>query len=233
MGSCCIADNAFGDFFRDIRDAFCSDYGCYYHPQKNVDATATRNIADDFATMKANKRKSSEKQEDKIIDYMNSLTNEFIQILENQNKESFGGKSLNINIEELKRTNDNLRTEIKGSIADYIDNKLVLTDPELSAILNDNDDTKRGKKFDKFVYRINKEAIKVLREKLDKAIENQNKEIKDIIQVRLLEVERSMEEAQAALNNLINSNDEEKERTKIEYEYKNNLAKLLFDEVEG
>ena len=228
---CCFADNPIGDFVRDIFGG-CGDGGCAYHPQKNIDANSTRNIANELSAMKANKRKSSEKMENEIIDWMNSATNEFIKVLEMQNTVSFGGKSLNINIDELRRTNDNLRKEIKGSIADYIDNHLVMTDPELSAIMKEDDEAKRNKKFDRFVARINKKAIQELKSKLDDSIENQNNEIKDIINRRLREVENAMDKAQDALNNLINNNDDKKEMTKIEYEYKNEVSKLLLSEVE-
>lgn len=234
MGGCCIGDLPIIRHlpFMCSCDTSCFlDSGCSYHPSRNTNAESTRNIANELAEMKKNKRVTSEKIETDIISCMTAITNEFIQLLEIENTKDFGGKSLNINIEELRRTNETLKNEIKGSIADYIDNNLVMTDPELSAIMKENDDDKRGKKFDNFVSKLNKQAVKQLKEKIEISIENQNSQIKEIIQTRLTEVQNSMDEAQKTLNAILNSDDDEKEKTKIEQEYKMGVNVLLQSEL--
>ena len=63
-------------------------------------------------------------------------------------------KSNNINISGIRANNEDLKKEVNGYIGNIIDERLVLTDKELSVILGERDDSKRKKNFDAFCKRV-------------------------------------------------------------------------------
>ena len=63
-------------------------------------------------------------------------------------------KSNNINISGIRANNEDLKKEVNGYIGNIIDERLVLTDKELSVIFEERDDNKRKKNFDAFCKRV-------------------------------------------------------------------------------
>lgn len=236
IGNCCVMNNAVGDFFRNIGDIFSSSGGCGYHPGPSETEAHAKKIADELAVMKEKIRKSSEKDEQKIITYINKSMDELIKMLENINKKKFGEKSLNINIDGIRKKNDDLQKEVVGHIGNIMEDRLVLTDKELSVILEERDDKKREKNFDAFCVRIKNQALKGLSDKIESTVRKQEDMIRKEIKLRLNEVDKSMKAATEAYAEIVNikEKDESKmEEARIKYIYQYELTELLLDQLGG
>lgn len=233
MGGCCVMNNFIGDFFRDI---FCSDGGggCSYHPSSVQTDNHAKKVADELAQMKENIRKSCEKDEKKIMEDINRGMDNFITELGACNKKTYGGKSLNINIKNLQDKSDELKKEIIGFVGDRMDEQLVLTNAELSTILEERNDSKRAKNFDEFCIRIKKEALGSLGTKIEKTVRKQEAMVRKEIEVRLEEVDKSMNEALKSYSELldIKGKDTEKlQEQQMQYIYKYELFDIFLDEL--
>lgn len=234
VGNCCVMNNAVGDFFRGI---FGGDRGgCGYHPGPSENELHAKKIADELAEMKENIRKSSEDKEKKIINYINKSMTEFIGELDKVNRQSFGGKNLNINIKGIREKNEMLTKQVVGCIGNVMDERLVLTDKELSVILEERDDEKRGKNFDNFCKRVQKESLRGLSKKIRETVSAQENMIRKEIQDRLTEVDQSMRAATKAYSEILSvkeQNEGKMEETQMKYIYEYELAEILLDQLEG
>ena len=230
IGDCCIMNNAVGDFFRDLFSG-----GCGYHPGPSETEAHAKKIADELADMKESIRKSSEKIERQIIEDINSVMDDLIKLLEKVNKKEFGGRALNININGIKEQNDKLKSEVVGYIGNYMDDRLVLTDKELSVILEERDDKKRGKSFDDFCKRIQKQAVSGLSKKIESTVRKQEEVIRKEITSRLNEVDSNMKTAMKTYTDIIEvkEKDESKlEENKIQYMYQYEITEILLEQIE-
>lgn len=230
IGNCCIMNNAVGDFFRDL---FSS--GCGYHPGPSETEAHAKKIADELADMKESIRKSSEKIERQIIEDINSVMDDLIKLLEKVNKKEFGGRALNININGIKEQNDKLKSEVVGYIGNYMDDRLVLTDKELSVILEERDDKKRGKSFDDFCKRIQKQAVSGLSKKIESTVRKQEEVIRKEITSRLNEVDSNMKAAMKTYTDIIEVKEKEEsklEENKIQYMYQYEITEILLEQIE-
>lgn len=235
IGNCCVMDNVVGDWFRDIFGSG-SGGGCGYHPGPSETDAHAKKIADELADMKGNIRKSSEKKEREIIDYINTNMNSFISELSELNKREFGGRQLNVNINGIRQKNEQLKGDVIGYIGNFMDGRLVLTDPELSVILEERDDKKRGNNFDAFCKRIQKQALSGLKQKIENTVKKQEEMIRKEIQNRLDEVNASTKEAGNAYMELVSikeKDDAEIGKTQIKYIYKYTLEDILLNELES
>lgn len=233
VGNCCVMDNFVGDFFRDT---FGSGSGCGYHPGTSETEEHAKKIADELAQMKENIRKSSEKTEKGLIEYINKSMSSLLNELYEINNQLYGGKSLNINIKGIKQKNENLKKEVVGHIGDVMEERLVLTDKELSIILEERDDKKRAKNFDDFCQKIQKNSLKSLKSKIENTVKNQEEMISKEIQTRLDEVERSMKEATEAYTEILSIKEKDEsniEKAQIEYIYKYELCNIFLDQLES
>lgn len=233
VGNCCVMNNAIGDFFRDIFD---TSGGCGYHPGPSETEAHAKKIADELAVMKENIRESSEKKEKEIIDYINKSMNDLIKLLTDVNKKQFGGKSLNINISGIRANNEDLKKEVVGYIGNIMDERLVLTDKELSVILEERDDKKRNKNFDSFCARIQKQALDGLRAKIESTVRKQEQMIRHEIESRMNEVDKSMKAATKAYTDIVDikeKNESKMAETQIKYYYQYEITEILLDELGG
>ena len=146
IGDCCVMDNPIGDFFKDIFDGG----GCGYHPGPSENEAHAKKIADELAKMKEKIRTSSEKIEKEFIEDIQHSMSSLVVELRSINEQTYSGKQLNLNIKALQQKNEELKKEVIGHIGNVMDDRLVLTDKELSIILEERDDDKRGKNFDAY-----------------------------------------------------------------------------------
>lgn len=233
IGNCCIMDNVVGDFFRNI---FGESGGCSYHPGPSETEAHAKKIADELAAMKESIRESSEEKEKEIIDYINKSMNDLIQLLEDVNREQFGGKSLNINISGIRVNNEDLKKEVVGSIGNVMDERLVLTDRELSLILEERNDKKRNKNFDSFCERVQRQALDALSKKIESTVREQEDMIRREIESRLNEVDRKMESATKAYTDIVDVKEKDELKmaeTQIKYIYQYGLTDILLDQLEA
>lgn len=113
--------------------------------------------------------------------------------------------------------------------------RLVQTDPELADILKEMDDKKRNKRFDNFYSKIQGQAIKSLKEKLETNVKKQEKMIRGEIENRLNDVEQRMRSVKEAYEEIesIRENESKLEEERIKYVYKYGLCDLLLDQLEA
>ena len=239
-GGCCVMNNPVGDFFRGVgevaKEFFGIDSGGGYYPGVSDTEAHAKKINDELAEMKEKIRETSEKKEKECIDYINKSMNDLIELLEKVNKQKFGGKSLKINIDGIRAQNEELKKEVKGYIGNIMDDRLVTKDAELSVILEERDDEKRGKNFDAFCKRVQKQALRGLSEKIETTVRKQEDMIQKEIEMRLKEVDENMQTAMSAYIDIVNLKEQDEaklEETRIKYIYQYELSEILLDQLGG
>ena len=229
-GFCCVVDCGFcciGDF------SSCSD-GCSYHPEENKTEAHATKIANDLAAKMPKWRENAEKEENEVIEDINAQMSQYINMLKEINQQNYGGKKLNINIGLIEQNIAKLKNEIVGFIGRKLEDRLVLTDKELSLILKEPDDTKRAKNFEAFYNKVRKDAILKLIEKIEDTIPKQSSMIDTVIKNRLSEVQVSMDEALAAyseVRDLKEKEDSGLEKKRVEYMYQCALCDIILDQI--
>ena len=232
IGNCCVMNNAVGNFFRDLFGD--SSGGCGYHPGPSETESHAKKIADELAEMKEHIRKASEKNEQKIINYINKSTEELFVLIENVNGQKFGGKSLNINIDGIRKSIESLKSEVIGFIGNVMDDRLVLTDRELSLILEERDDQKRKKNFDAFCKRIKSQALDGLIEVIKSTVQKQEKLIRKEIKSCFNEVRRNLEIEEKAYTDILeikNKDESAMAEKQIKLIYQYGILDILIDKL--
>ncbi|NLD91930.1 MAG: hypothetical protein GX639_04590 [Fibrobacter sp.] len=209
MGGCCIRNccvmncglvDKIKEFF-----GFCSDSGCckgYRSGPNETERHATK-ISNELAEMKERKHSEWNAAESKMLELINSEMSSLLTELEKINKQLFGGKALNIDIEGVKAKAKEIENEVVGYVGRVFDERLVLTDKELSIILEERDDKKRTKNFDSFCQKIHKQALTGLRGKIQATVAARNDAIVKTITIRLEEINSSIQQEAEAYRNLL------------------------------
>ena len=208
MGSTCF-DNPIGDLFSSIGDFFgdllCSDCGdsssSWSIGPSKTEAHAKK-VASELEKMKKKIAKNTEEQENKAIDYIDGNLDALIKELNTFNKKMYGGKQLNIDVVELKNKNELLKKEVRGHIGKVMGDRLVQNDPELKPILEIEDDKERSQKFNEFCKKIQKQAIRSLKNKIEKTVNKQNELIRKELTSRLNEIDANMKLSYKALQEI-------------------------------
>lgn len=250
-GFCCVFNCCIGDFFGDSDSGGggrnsggrssggsgrSSGGGCGAHTQVNSTSSArvTVDAAAELEKLRKRADERAQKEEADILKDMNETMEELLKWVRKENEKKFNGVSLDINIERLEKINDELHDEVVGFIGRKLGDRLVLTDKELSVILQEPDDTNRKKNFDAFCNRLVKAALKDLINKIEASVKKQSDSIVSEIQIRLNEVNRSLdrevkefEELQAALK----SEGDALARKQIEYMYRDALCDVMLEEL--
>jgi hypothetical protein len=232
MGGCCVMNNAIGDFFRDIFGD--NSGGCAYSPGPSETEAHAKKIADELAEMKEHIRKSSEKNEKMIINNISEAMEELIVTLEKINNNKYGGKNLNINIDGIRKSIESLKKKIIGFIGDFMDDRLVLTDKELSIILEERDDQKRKINFDAFCKKIKGQALDLLIDMIKVTVRQQEKLIRKEIESRLNEVKKNLEIEKKAYHDILktkNKDESEMSKTQIKLIYQYGVLDILNDQL--
>lgn len=225
---CCIFD--FGTSSGGSSSSCCVGY----HSGPSESEVHAKKIADDLAKMKEKYRKASEKEEQQIMDNISISLEDLLEEIQKINNVKFGGRTLNIDLVGIRRKNEELKNSVRGSIGNVMDERLVLTDRELSVILQERDDKKREKNFDDFCDRVRRQAITTLIEKIKTTVKAQSDMINNSIRNRLSEVDNNMRETQLAYNEILRNKeqgDAKREETAIKHIYKYELVNLLLEQL--
>lgn len=220
-GFCCVFD-------------FCSDSGCGYHPTNNDTVDHSKKIADELAGMKNRAHKDGEKIGNEAFSNINQFMSQFITYLKKINEGTYGRKKLNIKIDIIEREFEKLRQEVTSFVGNRMDDRLVLTDRELSVILEEKDDDERAKNFDSFYKKIHRKAVLDLSEKIEEVISKQFAIVDLEIRDRLKEVDMSMKIALSEYEQaerLKKENSVEWARKNIDSMYKVTVADFLLNEL--
>ena len=184
--------------------------------------------------MKERATKEGKKIGDEAFDNINQYMNEFLENLKIINANSYGGKKLNIKIDVIEREINKLRSEVSNFIGDRLNDRLVLTDSELSVILDERDDKKRSRRFDDFYTRVHKKAVLDLAEKIEEVIAKQFAMVDTEIRTRLKEVDSSMQEALQSYNDaekMKEQRDNSLAEKQIDCMYRATVADIMLDEL--
>ncbi len=235
IGDCCVANCGFcciGDFFScsDCCVGNCGDNSS--GKTAKIDHTAI--INNELAEMRNRSAADAKKEEDSIITDVNSTMIEFIKWLEGVNRQKIGGRNLNINIDKIKELNEALRKKVVGFIGKRLDDKLVMTDPEVSTILAETDDAKRKKNFDDFYDNRLREAIREMIKEIETSVREQSEAIEREIQNRINELNNNMAQETRAFEEIKKLKDKEDSRlaeVQVDYMYYANLCDIMFDEL--
>lgn len=233
-GGCCVSHHPILDFLSDI---FCSDSCCVGNaPGPSESEQHAEKVANELAEMKERSSKSSSEKEKYIIDYINRSMDSFMIEIEKINKQSFFGEKLNINTQAIREKNEQLNNQVVGCISSVFNTRLVQTDKELSTILEERNDKKRKKNFEKFVERVKKDALGKLRIKIEKTVHAQSEVVSKEIKTRQKEVDARMKESIKELTKIMEAkekSDADLKKKQINYMYQSALCDLLLAEVEG
>ncbi len=220
-----------------IKDFFSGSSSNDYSPRASITAEHSKSNADILAEMKAEVKDVTKKKEKEIIDYINKSMDSLLKSLEKVNGQSFGGKTLNINIREIKSKNETLKKGVVGFIGSYMDDRLVLSNHELVEILKILDDEKRKKKFDAFYIKLQKQAVKKLQSKVEETVHKQEEVIRKEIENRLEDVDRNMQESTKAYEEILHMKEEQEdakiEEKQIQYCYQYELTDILLEQLES
>lgn len=235
VGNCCIANCGFcciGNFFScsDCCVGNCGDNSS--GKTAKIDHTAI--INNELAEMRNRSAADAKKQEEDIITDINESMKDFIKWLEGVNRQKIGGRNLNINIDKIKELNEALRKKVVGFIGKRLDDKLVMTDPEVSTILAELDDAKRKKNFDDFYDNRLREAIREMIKEIETSVREQSEAIEREIQNRINELNNNMAQETRAFEEIKKLKDKEDSRlaeVQVDYMYYANLCDIMFDEL--
>lgn len=234
-GNCCVMDNPVGDLARAIRDALCSDCCVGYTPSRPDSEIHAEKVANELADMIKRVDESTDKFVEKLLPYLGKDVDALLEEIEILNKNSYGGKKLNINLKAIKENNKEMEKQAKTFVGDIMRERLVLTDPELAVILDEKDDKKRSENFEAFVTKLRKSAVDELTVELENIVNKQQKIIYGEVEKRLEEIKSANQRSEEAFKTIahLKENDEPAlEREKIKYVYQRGVCDLLLNEID-
>lgn len=226
-GDCCILDC---DFFEKIKEFFCDDSCCVgYHSGPSDSELHAKKIADELAQMKTKKQTKWQKCEKMLLDQISEQMTSLLSELQQINQKKFGEKALNIDLCGINARTVELKKQVIGYVGRVFEDRLVLTDKELSLIMEARDDDKRSKNFDAFCKKLQMQAISGLKKQIQESITAQNQIIIDTITNRLEEVDASIRQETEAYQALLKAKQEKDAQAPIQMQhmYLHGLCEIL------
>ena len=237
-GGCCIGDCCVVDIpgaIEKILEFFCSSDCCLgYHPGRSDNEAHAKKIADELAEMKEKKHQLWSSNEQKLLSVINAEMMNLINELDSINQAKFGGKKLNINIEGIKVKAEELKEKVVGFVGRYFDDRLVLTDKELSVILEERDDEKRAKNFEAFCEKLQKNAIQGLKTAITETIQAQNSLVSQSVTTRLNEVNGIIQQEKEEYESLLKAKDKSEHDAmllRMDHIYTHGLCDIILDQL--
>ena len=230
IGDCCVVDCGFCCIFDGGGGG-----GCGYHPGPNENEKHAQKIAEELAKMKEHRTKVAEKAEEEVKTIVKDRMDGFIAEIKKVNENSYGSRSLNINIKGIEEQRDALLNQIPGTIGGVLYERLTLTDKELSVILAERNDEARDKAFQDFCNNLEKESKEKLKKKIKEVVKEQQELVAKEIKNRLAEVEGSMNTSIKELERVKDASDKgtvEKEKEQLELMYKHGIYDLLASKLD-
>lgn len=236
MGGCCIGNCCVGDIpiIREIKDFFCSDCCVGYTPSRSDSEIHAEKIANELADMIERVDESTKKFVETLLPYLSEDINTLFAEIEQINDSSYGGKKLKIDLKTIEQKNKEMENQAKTLVGNMMRDRLVFTDPELAVILEEKDDKKRGKNFEKFVAKLRNKANEDLFKELEEIVKRQQAIISTEIESRLTEIDRSVQRSNEEFNKIIDLKQRDEpalEAEKIKYIYKRGVCDLILNEM--
>lgn len=228
-GFCCIANCGFCCIL-DFGGGCC--VGDSSSPSSSVDHA--KEVADELAALCDRADKIATEDEENILKTLNLGIGSFLNMVEEINKNIYGGRSLNINIKGIREKKEKLENDVKGYIGRRLRDRLVLTDKEVSVIIREKDKSERKKNFEEFFQKIVNDAREGLSEKIAETSQEQRDIVTSAIKQRLWEVNQGMERLEMEYRNLVEAHRESAravESRKLEYLFQLDDCGMMIDEI--
>lgn len=232
-GGCCVMDCGLLPCFFD---SGCGDCSVGSSSENRDSDKHAKVVANELAEMKERQRESSEKLENSIVDHINASLNSFLSMIDELNHKDFGGESLKIDTTSIRKKNEKLKSRVVGCVGNVMDSRLVQTDKELGPILEERDEKKRKKNFEKFVERVQKEALKKLKEEIQSTIEEQTEVVENELNIRKREVNNRLNESIKEMSEIMDvkrKNDVELQNKQLVLMYQSSLCDVLLKEIQS
>lgn len=134
----------------------------------------------------------SDNLENEIIKRARNGLDQFLEMLKKQNQKTFAGRKLNLNISAIERDNREMEDMIHGFIKKRVQKEVSTDNEECYKILGMEKGEAKKKAMKKFLDNVTSKAITDLAEELKKVIRRQSENIEDRVQVRIDEIEVSL-----------------------------------------
>ena len=210
----------------------CGD--CGGKAARDLKARHEKEVADELAKKRSEIGKKAQKMEKDLLDYANSSMDELVNKIKVINMQEYGGKSLQINVEQIKDRQAKIEREVTGYIWRVLDNRLQPKDPELAVIIDEMDTAKRNQRFNAFVDKIYLSAQEGLKKAISENVKKQHDIVRREIQNRLDEVEISLKKTQEAYTEILGTSKtdtKENETLRTKYMYQHDLYEILEEQV--
>lgn len=161
----------------------------------------------------------SDKLENDIIKVSRTSLDYFIKMLKKQNKIEYAGRKLNLNINAIERDNRETEDMIHGFIKKRVLKDVSLDNSECLEVLSMEKGEEKKKAMKKFLDKVMSKAIIDLSEELKKVIRRQSENVEDKVQVRIDEIEHSLNDNMKnfdKIKSLKESDSAELEKEKLE-----------------
>lgn len=136
----------------------------------------------------------SDNLENEIIKRARNGLDQFLDMLKKQNKKTFAGRRLNLNISAIERDNREMEDMIHGFIKKRVMKEVSLDNQECLEVLKMEKGEEKRKAMKRFLDNVISTAITDLAEELKKVIRRQSENIEDKVQVRIDEIEVSLDD---------------------------------------
>lgn len=229
-GFCCVADCG----FCCIMDFGSSSSCCVgYNSGPNQTESHAKKIANELAKMKEKKKDEWSKTEKEIVATITNRMDEYLKGIEGINQQKYAGKNLNIDLIGIQNRITSLKNEVIGFVGNVFEERLVLTDSELSLIMAEKNDKKRTKNFDNFIKKIQCDAVKKLRTKVQQSLNKQIGVICDAINSRMNEINTSMDNCTKDYEKLLEAkqNNENALKLQIPHIFVRGLCDVFLEKV--
>jgi len=160
-------------------------------------------IANELAEMKQKLTEHWNAVEKDLLRYITDRFDVILRQLREQNQDQRGGLPLNIDMDGLDGRLKRLDCQVVGYVSGRLNERIVQTDKELGAILEERDDKKRGRNFKSFCDRVEKQAVEELKERIREITTRRESIIREEISARLNEVDQSIKRQTEAYEALI------------------------------
>lgn len=227
MGGCCIA------ICGDCCVGNCSDC-CVGKSEIKKAERHKEKIMAELKEMRADVYSSAEKREKDILESIDKSMDIFLKEVVALNDTMYGGKRLCLDIVSLAEKNDELKCQVTGCISYIVCQRLVLTDRELSLILQEPGDEKRARSFRAFVDKLQMQAIDAFADKVERNTRQLSEMLHERIGERLDGVEADLNKSLDAYTAALDSkrkDDQTLEKRQVTSMYQSALCDLLLDEM--
>lgn len=197
-GGCSKCDNhPIRDFFKNLFSKPRTNTSAYISEQEIHDADKATlqevvRINEALTEFRLQSEVQSDSLENKIIKDAREGLDAFLDMLKKQNHQTFAGRKLNLNISAIERDNREMEDMIHGFIKKRVQKEVSTNNSKCREVLMMEKGDAKKQAMDNFLKEVTSTAITDLSEELRKVIRRQSENVEDRVQVRIDEIEVSL-----------------------------------------